>query len=95
VQLSWADFVLLSNRGRAPLFCLGCKTECTTSNATNLKALAAPLLIVGLPAHLIFFSGMLAVPEWSKIVAVLLGLLAITVVRAVAMERFADALVSY
>jgi hypothetical protein len=95
VQFSWADFIMLSNRGRAPLFCLGCKTECTTNNATSLKAFAAPLLIVGLPVYLVFFTDMLPVPEWSKLVAVVGGLLAITAVRAVAMERFADALVSY
>ncbi|MCD0266964.1 hypothetical protein JWH11_11070 [Xanthomonas melonis] len=60
-----------------------------------MKAFAAALLIVGLPIYLCLFSGLIAVPEWAKLVAVLGGVPAIIGIRALSMERLADALVYY
>jgi hypothetical protein len=87
--------VFLSNQGRAPLFCLGCRRQSTTGQATNVKSLVAGLIAVGAPVYFIFFAGLLWFPEWVKAVAVVVAFTVLLGARAYFMERLADALVDY
>jgi hypothetical protein len=95
LSFSWADFIFLSTRGRAPLFCLSCKKMCTTSSTTGSMSFFASLLAVGAPVYVLFFSGLFSFPEWSKAVAIIVAVPVVMVARAYFMERFADELVVY
>ena len=95
LSFSWADFIFLSTRGRAPLFCLSCKKMCTTSYSTGAESFFASLLTIGAPIYVFFFSGLFSLPQWPKAVAIIAAVPLVMVARAYFMERFADELVVY
>lgn len=93
LSFSWADFVFLSNRGRAALFCLSCRKTCTTGQTTGVMSFFVSLLVVGTPIYMLFLAGLFSFPEWSKAVAIIVAVPLAMAVRAYFMERLADELV--
>ena len=88
IGTSWSDFLFLSTRGRVSIFCIHCKRMFKTNLASGNVANFVAMFLTGMPIYVVFYAGIFALPRYAGAIAILTGIPAFYLVRALVMQKF-------